>query len=220
MKTSRKILAAFGAAIVSSRYGACAQGTFQNLNFESANIPPGTQPNSTISASSAFPKWSANAIVGYDAFSAGDTVISIVDSAVPGIAPLQGNYSVFLFGGEGSPAILSQTGLVPSGTHSMTVNLAGSGISLLIVSLDGQTIQMLPLVVFANYTEYGGDVTAFAGNSELLSFTEQPPVGVPPSVLELDNIIFSPNTVPEPATWTLLLCGAGLWGLMRQLRRQ
>ena len=81
-----------------------AQG-FVNLDFESANLT-GTQPNAVIPASNAFPGWDANSLVGYDFFSTGGTVISIVDSAVPGITPLQGNYSVFLFGGAGGPATL------------------------------------------------------------------------------------------------------------------
>jgi hypothetical protein len=132
---------------------------------------------------------------------------------------LQGSYSVFLFGGAGGPAILSQTGLVPSGSHSLTVDLAGSSVSLLSVSLGSQIIQMVPLATFSSYTEYGGDVAAFAGQQQILSFSLQPPSGVPPSVLELDNVMFSPNAVPEPDTWTLLLCGAVLFGVRRWKRK-
>ncbi|HEX3799740.1 MAG TPA: hypothetical protein VH413_13675 [Verrucomicrobiae bacterium] len=192
-----------------------AQGTFGNLDFESANIPSGTPPNAAISSLNAFPKWSANSMVGYDFFSTGGTVISIVDSAVSGFAPIQGDYSVFLFGGAGDVATLSQTAIIPMGSHSLTVDLTGSGVSLLNISIGDQTIQIVPLATFANYTEYGGDISTFAGQEQQLSFTEQPPMGVPPSVLELDDVAFSPNLVPEPTIWNLILCGTAFFGLTR-----
>jgi len=88
-----------------------------------------------------------------------------------------------------------------------------------VVMVGVQTINMVPLQTFGNYTLYGGNISAFAGQDETLSFTEPPPASNPPSELILDDIVFSTNAVPEPATWALLMCGAGLFGVTRQFRK-
>jgi hypothetical protein len=85
------------------------QDGFQNLNFEAANVS-GYSAGSSIPASLALPGWTAyltdtststvtpESQVVYDGISTGGPVISVID-ANSGFAPLQGNYSVFLFGG-------------------------------------------------------------------------------------------------------------------------
>jgi hypothetical protein len=202
----------FATAVVSPS----CQGAFGNLNFESANIPIGTQPATIIPITNAFPDWNATTTVVYDGLSGGGSGISIIDTNVgAGFEPLQGRYSALLFGGEGNATTLSQTGLVPTGALSLQMDLAGSGVSLLIVSLGGQTIQLTPIATFANYTQYGGDISSFGGDVPTLSFTEQPPAGVPPSFLELDNIVFSTSPVPEPESLTFLVAGVFLLGLRR-----
>src|ERR1700722_7859116 len=176
---------------------------FQNLNFEAANIPPGTQPASMISASAAIPGWTTSQNTWYDAFSGGGALVSVNDSLTPimNFSPLQGRYSAILFGGAFVPSTsISQMGLVPANAHSIQMD-----ISLLIpsapftVSLGGQLITMVPLQVFPNYTVYGGDVSPFAGMIENLTITQFAPAppNVPPAALELDDIIFSPQIVPE-----------------------
>src|SRR5579863_7940628 len=175
-------------------FALCAHGQstpifFQNLNFESANIPPGTPQNSIIPAANAFPSWTMTPFAGYDFFSTGGSIISIFDSQYPfGVVPLQGNYSAFLFGAPDGPTVLSQTGLVPSFAKSMDVDLARSGIPLLVVAMNGQTISLIPIATFPAYTEYAGDISAFADQEVLLSFTQMPPSGTPPSIVELDDI--------------------------------
>ena len=191
--------------------------SFVNLDFESANIAPGTPINSGVSTTDALPGWAVTAQVGYDFLSGGGAIISIVDTNLGGeFAPLQGQYSAMLFGGEGGATTLSQTGTVPIGTKSLQVDLTGRDVSLLIVSMGGQTIQLSPLATFSNYTQYGGDISSFAGQMTTLGFTEQPPAGVPPSVLELDDIQFSVSPVPEPRTLALFATGAFLLALRRR----
>src|SRR5208282_3134001 len=159
-----------------------AQG-FMNLNFESANIPNSTSPNSPIPITAGLPNWSGYFIsstatnqvtqVTYDGISLGGNAISVIDSNAPSFEPLQGRYSAFLFGGGSDPfysATISQTGMVPSGTESLLIDAYLSGASF-VVTLGGQTINMVPLQTFSNYTLYGGDISSFAGELETLSFT-------------------------------------------------
>jgi hypothetical protein len=208
------MIASFLAFAITSAY---CQGTFQNLDFESANIPPGTLIGSILPVTNAFPGWAVTTQVGYDGFSAGGAIMSVIDTNPGGgFTPLQGQYSAMLFGGEGGPTTLSQTGTVPVGTQSLRVDLAGTGVPLLIVSIGGQTIQLAPVATFPNYTQYGGDIASFAGQVTTLGFTEQPPAGAPPSVLELDDIQFSVSPVPEPATLALFATGAVFLALRRR----
>jgi hypothetical protein len=209
-----------------------AQGTFQNLNFEAASIPSGTQP-SLLPISSALPSWGAywasnpgatpvmsNALtqVSYDYFSLGGAVVSVLDTNVGlGFVPLQGSYSAALFGGQGVGATIYQFGLVPTGTRSLQLSAYSFGPSL-IVTLGGQVINMVPLSVVsrsgfpASYTIYGGDISSFAGQAEQLSITEPGPSSNPPSELFLDNIVFSPDAAPEPSVFGLSALGALLVG--------
>jgi hypothetical protein len=202
--------------LLGKQQGNC-QGTFQNLDFESANIAPGTPINSQVSAIDALPGWAVTTHVGCDFFSIGGAFISIIDTNLGGgITPLQGQYSAMLFGGEGGPTTLSQTGMVPIGTKSLQVDLAGRDVSSLIVSMGGQTIPLFPEATFPNYTQYGGDISSFASQTTTLSFTEQIPAGGPPGVLELDDIQFSVSPVPEPATFALFATGALLLAFRRR----
>jgi hypothetical protein len=161
--------------------------------------------------------------VWYDGISLGGALISVIDSNAPAFKPLQGMYSAFLFGGGPAgltSATISQTGLVPAGTESLLFDAYVSGASF-IVTLGGQAINMTALQTFSNYSLYGGNIpTTLAGQTETLSFTEPPPIGVPPSFFELDNIQFSNSFVPEPSTLSLFVLGAVLLGWRVLGRRQ
>jgi hypothetical protein len=194
---------------------------FENLDFESADVT-GYAPG-FIPVSSALPDWSAYFISGgttnaltqitYDGISAGTAGIFIEDSSSAFISPLQGAYSVAIFGSqfESETAVISQTGLVPNGTMSllMDVYLFNS----FQITLGGQTINMIPLQTFSNYTLYGGDISSFAGNIETLSLIA-PPTGLGNGA-EFDNIQFSSLLVPEPGVLGLLALGGLIFGLWR-----
>ena len=202
-----------------------AQGSFQNLDFEAANISPGTPAGGIIAASQGIPGWSTSNNVVFDGVSGGGDFVSIIDPNLPGnISPLHGTYSVVLFGGGplGTPASISQTGLVPANARSIEMDLASSlSPAPFVVTLGGQQITMVPLETLPHYTVYGGDISAYAGQVENLTITElsPPPPEVPPSALELDDIVFSPNGVPEPTTRTLLFCGASAFALRRRYKK-
>ena len=198
-----------------------AQG-FVNLNFESANVS-GFSPNSSdVPISSALPGWSGAygstpvSQVWYDGISLGGTIISVVDNKVSDSSfdPIQGVYSAYLFGGSSDAAAISQTGLVPTGTKSLQVKIQSRGTPFN-VTLGGQTLNLIPLQTSSAFTLYGADISSSAGLTEALSFTSPTTAGVPPNFLEVDGVVFSPSSVPEPCTWALLLCGAVLFGVAR-----
>jgi hypothetical protein len=212
-----------------------AQGTFQNLDFELANIPVGTQKASRVPVSEAFPGWNAyfvsdtgtqpQAEVYYDAAPLGDATISIGDMNGQAGPPLQGKYSAFLFGGATptptpsglSSAGISQTAVVPAGTESLQFDAYVYGAPF-VVTLGGQTVAMTLMQSFTDYALYGGNIpSGMAGQSETLSFVEPPAIGTQPSEFEFDNIVFSPNTVPEPSTLALTVLGGLLFALYRRL---
>jgi hypothetical protein len=198
--------------------GTCAQTQFQNLNFEAANVT-GDTPGTQISILEGLPGWSAfgnNAHFGiiqvsqidYDILALSQSALAINDINTGfGFKPLQGNFSAYLAGGEGSSGTLYQTGLVPVGTQSLQIEVQTAAFNLG-VSLGGQFIEMMPLITTPAFTIYGGNVSGFAGQIAELDFTE--PDGPSLNIATLDNIIFSPASVPEPQTYTLLLCAAAL----------
>jgi hypothetical protein len=207
--------------IVLTQNHAEAQG-FINLDFESANISGYTPGSSDVPISAAIPGWTGSygnnqtTQVCYDGISIGGAVISVIDDNAPVFQPLQGNFSVFLFGGGGGgpSASISQTGTIPAGTESILMDAWTSDASP-VVAIDGQPINMVAVQAFANYTLYAGDVSAYAGQAVTLSFTDPPPSVGGPSMFELDDIAFSPNTVPEPNTLALVVMGGAAFGLRR-----
>ena len=193
------------------------QGFFQNLDFESANVS-GYAPRSPVPISAALPGWSVTSpgyvYVTYDGASLGGAAVSVCDAnfyAYGSASPvLDGNFSAFLFGGRDSSTTISQTGLVPSNSRSLEM-LVGSGWPNLYfsVSLGGQAIQMIPMESFSDCKLYCGDISSLAGEVETLSLTALaiPPLPniTPPSWFQVDDIMFSPQPVPEPTAtnWAL-----------------
>ena len=181
-------------------------GFFLNLDFEFANLS-GYSPTARVPMSNAFPGWvgyiggTQVQAVWYDDESLGGSAIAITDSLGSQFGfsrpPLQGNDSALLFGGEGGPATISQTGLVPTGTRSLVAEIAWWAAPPN-VTLGGQTITMIAAKNYTNFILYAGDVAGFAGQSVTLSLTAPvPPLGVPiPSITELDKIVFSQADAP------------------------
>ncbi|MCW5553118.1 MAG: PEP-CTERM sorting domain-containing protein [Verrucomicrobiae bacterium] len=190
------------------------QGAFQNLDFENGVFVPSGGSSFLVEAESALPGWTA--FVGTNQLTEvlhnTGTISSLAQIAIygpdePQAGLFHGQYYVILRGGEdpfGGPgtvgAALAQTGTIPGSAQSIQFFFASGGISLFFAG------QQIPLSVLGSAPTgdiYGGDVSAFAGQTGELRFRGD---GF------LDNIQFSSEPVPEPGTVVLFTLGALLLG--------
>jgi hypothetical protein len=203
-----------------------AQGNFQNLGFENANVSS-FAPGASVPTISAFPGWQAliggipTSQVPYDDETLGAASIDLFDNK-SGYTPLQGNYTAFLQSAMipimSTAVALSQTGTIPIGTQSIELYANQEEGSTFTVTLSGQTINMVALQSFSSYTLYGGNVSAWAGQSANLTITELPPSNeeFSPCLLQLDNITFSTTSVPDSDPFVLTGLGGTLFALYRR----
>ncbi|HEX3799742.1 MAG TPA: hypothetical protein VH413_13685 [Verrucomicrobiae bacterium] len=213
--------------LTAAAMSANAQGTFRNLNFESANVA-GDSRVTQIPIVNAFPGWSATETeasfgtqsltqVYYDALALGSPLIAVNDNELGSGSlppPLQGSFSAYISGGNGFAFSLMQTGVVPFESKSLLVDIQDDAFGLQ-TTINGNLINMVPLYDNSIYTVYGGDISAFAGELDQLAFTEP---GFPSGIgaATIDDIQFSPNLVPEPGVWSLILCGTAFFGFTRK----
>jgi hypothetical protein len=207
--------------LVAVQYGH-AQG-FVNLDFEDANIPPTTagKLGDFVDPALAFPGWTVlpNSNPGfatstfYNDLSLGGPAVTLMGPDFPngpGYESLDGSYSVLLqYFGIGGPPTLSQTGLIPADSQSISV-LGGD--NDLLITLNGINI---PLVSLGNGYA-GGNISAFAGTTAQLTIStvDSLPVGSHDWVY-FDDIQFSSSPVPEPGEFALGALGALLLGFRR-----
>jgi hypothetical protein len=142
---------------------------------------------------------------------------------------IQGNYTAILQSGntlapnpQPADTTLSQTALVPIGTQSLlfkAYEAFDQNRQFLFVTLGGQTLFLTPLSTGSNYTLYGANVSAWAGQTAELAFTllaENPHANN--ELVSLDAIQFSTQSVPEPSTFALAALGALFLGFRRRKR--
>jgi hypothetical protein len=186
---------------------------FVNLDFEHPTLPL-NPVNSMVPIGAALPGWtgyagttqlSSGTQIWYDTISLGAAAISLQG---PGSTEpiLQGSYTVGLQGSSaGAPESvgIGQTGQVPMTAESLL--FLGTQGGNLQVTFNGQLLPTVQLGIGPNGVQYGADISAFAGQTGQLLFTAPPNGGD-----FLDNIQFSPNVIPEPSMWALMLCGARL----------
>ena len=191
---------------------------FVNLNFEQAVIV--TDPSVPyypygVYASNALPGWTGIGFLSpnyitYDDLSLGATSVTLCGTnSQYSPSSLDGRFSIDLYGGVEGPAAgasISQTGLVPSNAASIRFIAQGvipaSAGGPLLLSLGGQNISYFAISTGPNYTVYGGDISAFAGQIAQLTFNT--PQGNN-NYWELDDIQFSSSPVPEPSVWSLII---------------
>jgi hypothetical protein len=201
--------------VVSLTYSAVCQGTFGNLDFESANVPfvPAGQFGANVPTSEGLPGWTADfgdtqiGTISHNNMTLGAPEVGIFGPAWFPSQILQGSYSVFLAqstAGIPSTAAIGQAGTIPSTARSLT--FFSSPAQNFVLTFSGQAIPLAQIGSGPNYIILGGDVSQFAGQSGELRFTAGSGI--------LDNIQFSSSPIPEPTTGALY----GLGGLLVGLR--
>ena len=193
-----------------------AQG-FLNLDFESAHLSGYAQ--GLVPATVRIPSWNAyvsgipDSEVLFNLKNLDDPVVTIQGTASTYLTPLQGNYSVYIQGGSpyayGTNAGIFQTGQIPIFAKSLTFWGQVGNVQL---SFSGQALSYNAIGNVGNYSIFGADVSAFAGQIGELRFNVTHPGGA-----ILDNIQFSNSPVPEPGSLALLVVG-GLVGVWRWKR--
>jgi hypothetical protein len=217
-------------AFLCAGLSARAQGNFQNLGFESATIVPlGTE---AVYFAQAFPGWTGSiegvqqSSAWYDSLTMSSAGFSIIDSNYVNISfepggVIQGNFTAVVMSGlsgveQPSAATLSQTGLVPAGMESLLFKALFENFGTLAsfdVTLGGQTLSLVPVASGANYTLYGADISAWAGQTAELDFTAFPDTQHElAAYLYLDSIQSSDLPIPEPGVFGLSVLGALLLG--------
>lgn len=216
------LIASLGLA---SEVTASGQGAFQNLDFESATVrvtPPG-EFGSLLPISTALPGWSGflgtnqQTHVLHNNITLGDANISILGPHWGG-GILEGNFSVLLQEGNDPrspasvnhvPAAIAQTGLIPDTAASLRFRANFSGV--LLVTVGGQDLTLVPLATGPNYIRYGADISAYVGQELELRFIA-PTLPGRPNDIYFDAIIFSNLPIPEPGTLVSFALGTVLLG--------
>jgi hypothetical protein len=217
-----------------------SQGTFfQNLDFESATVPPsGQEPYGTfVPIGSALPGWTAylgaqqQTQVSYNSLTLSTANISLLgptwnssDNFFEGVGIIDGNYTIVLQAGAAPTNInfnenasIAQNGLVPSTAES--IQFKAFSLDPISVSFAGNALDPIALSSGLDeegmpYTLYGANISAWAGQTGQLEFTTGS--GIYDPYLVLDDIAFSTNSVvPEPSTLALLLMTGVAFGVLR-----
>lgn len=204
-----------------------SQGTFLNLNFESANLPvvPAGQSGGFVSSLDAIPNWTAfystnqTTQIFHNNYTLGAVNISILGPSFNFFPVLQGSYSVLLQSGlsvSDAPALaaIAQTGVIPSTALSvqfLASRILGSSSAQLNVSIGGQIVSLVPLSITANHTVYGADVSAYSGLTRELRIASAPSAVPQYGSFLIDGIAFSNQPIPEPSTLGMFGLGAMLF---------
>ena len=175
-----------------------SQGTFGNLGFEQAT----TNPSITVS------NWTLySGSIAYNTVGIGGAAITLHDSMSTHFQPLQGNYSILLQGSQANTptsSAIGQTGQIP--VDSLSVRYWAYPGSNLQLTFGGQLIPVTILSSTASYNVFGGNVSAFAGQTAELRFT-----ALAHTAGLIDNIQFSNQPIPEPSVFCLIGLGALLF---------
>jgi len=194
-----------------------AQGTFQNLGFESAHNIPVFDPQGhpwTMPASDALPGWTCyiganqTGSAWYNDVALDSAALGILSSLSP-YPPsgfVQGQYCLSLQTSTAftsppfTPASVGQTGQLPADAQSIRFR----GTVPFPVSFAGTVIPLSVLSSQAGYNIYGGDISQFAGLTGELRIRSFGHFGY------LDGLTFSSQPIPEPASVSLFVMGLGL----------
>ncbi len=147
-----------------------------------------------------------NTTVAFNGFALDAPYVTLQGSSSPFFPSLKGSYAVLLQGGttvggvatgNTNGASIYQTGQIPSNAESL-IYWGGS----LQVAFNGQPLALYAISNAPNYTIWGTDISAYAGQTGQLSFTTPWK-----TTALLDNIQFSSSPVPEPSALSLIITG-------------
>lgn len=203
-----------------------AQGDFQNMDFEDSvivsshpygggafNVGTADVPGWTEYYGWSDVNYSGGTTLQYNDPTLDAPGVTLFDAVVLGSYAIQGNYSIYLYGGDTpsmtTGAAIGQTGTIPTTAQSLTFDL-GQHFGSLQVTFNGQPLDYLVTGSAASYTIYSADISAYAGEAGQLLFTA--PYY---SNAMLDNIQFSSSPVPEPGVLALTALGTVLLGCRR-----
>jgi len=209
--------------------------TFQNLNFDSANVSaPGYL--GTVPATNALPGWqSSKSFIYYNRADLDQMTIGIYDQNAGQFAwgshPILGStgYTAYLEADLGSVFFtygsfgISQTGVIPADANSLQFfstivygqSLPGYSPTLTF-SLNGTPVNYYQIGSAGTFVQYAADVSAFAGKATTLGFQVSATYPLdPPNPhwifgVGIDGISFSTTPTPEPATGAVLTLGMSL----------
>jgi len=212
-----KIKAIFLALSIGARVGV-SQG-FINLDFESATIMTIHNPGGDT-YTAMVPGWSVNTpnyvngdpnSIPYNDIALDSAAVNLEGTNSPYEPAIQGMYSIFLQGGTmfaptTNGASIWQTAQIPATARSIIY--WGNALQ---VSFAGQMLSFGAIGSGSNYTIYGADISAFAGQTGELLFREPWE-----SSGFLDNIQFSSSSIPEPSALGLVALGSLLFGFRRR----
>jgi hypothetical protein len=205
---------------------------FQNLDFEQRTFhspPTNYVPNGNaigpnpISDAFGLPFWTAKEDATVcTALRGGGGALDETSVALfgPTNHPIDGSYTLELSAYANAPSDLyktssiSQTGDVPANAKSIQF-LLRSPYSIVqsnpLVTLNGTTINLVPISTNGNIVTMAGDVSAFAGTTAQLQISAAGTSGngffYTENYFDLDDISFSPNPAPEPSS--IALCALG-----------
>lgn len=183
-----------------------AQGTFINLDFESANLTvvPAGSLGGAVRPEEAIPGWTPyGAGVFHNDVSLGGPAIIVYGPQWDTSQILDGKYSLELnndFNGHGVAAI-GQTGQVPTGVKSLVFYAPYASLK---ISFAGQDLTFFRLSSGPKYSIFGADISHLAGQTGELRFSAGPDflgAGI------IDDIHFSTQSVPEPSLFDLAAFG-------------
>lgn len=233
------ILAAFHAVLFSAPIPISAQGTFQNLDFESPVLPlihVGLDFDFVVSSNAA-PGWTfylgtnQQTRLLYNNYFLGTATAGLLGPGLTNSFPriIDGAYTITLQAGVQpqvpvDPPLLDaamiQEGLVPVAARSLQLKAYSINGGQFAVYIGGQLLTVVPMHTTPTYTLYGADITPYAGlNTELRIAAIRTPTFFF-SAFAFDSIVFSEKQVPEPSSLGVLALGALLLAgrLLRKAR--
>lgn len=188
--------------------------TFQNLDFESAQlIPIPGDPNGAVQFSAAFPGWTGymggqqvNSTVP-NGVPIGNNTAFISIMAPPNWAAQQGSYELGFASSASATAAVAQTGQIPIQAKSLQF----LALYAPTVTWGGQVLPTIRLGDGPIYTSlFGVDISSFGGQQRELRFQ----AGL--NITYLDAITFSTQIVPEPGVSALFSLGVLLFAFAKR----